>query len=308
MEVRDLIVGEARLTVGLLAGALTGELLMRLRLTEVIFKPIKTRLEAWGINQHALSAMAVALASPRVGAAMLASAHREGKITKDGAVFGTLCLAFPSYIKRWLATAPVAIATAGTLGLAYSVVLIARSAARFLLCLSLLRRKNSKSPDTEGNPTLGDINPPRWAGSGAPVLQSPSLRVILRSLPMAWAFFAITFFLMPRIESTALRLLGGAISPSALAVVTSALAHSAAALASAKGALSAGSISPSGALLALLVGNCLATFTRVLRQNMGYWVGIFPPGVLRPLAIWHLGTLLLFEALSLTVVALWWWL
>ncbi|MCX7827717.1 MAG: hypothetical protein N2315_00700 [Thermanaerothrix sp.] len=303
MEIRGLLWAEAKLTVSILAGAVAGEAMVRLKVTDALFRPIERLLSNCRINRHALSAMAVSVASPRVGAAMLASAHGEGQITREDAVFGTLCLAFPAYIKRWIATAPVAIGIAGSLGLIYSTVLIARSALRFLLCLGLLVKRGSGGPV--------ESTSPQQSAMGSRAIPSAShwglIMATLRSLPMAWGFFGLTFFLMPRLESAALRLLNGAVSPSALTVITSALVHSSASLASADGALSAGLISPAGALLALLMGNCLGTFTRVLRQNMGYWVGIFPSEVLKPLAIWHMGTLLLFEFLSIALAGLWWW-
>ncbi|EHM09254.1 hypothetical protein TheveDRAFT_0065 [Thermanaerovibrio velox DSM 12556] len=305
MEIKGLLLAEARLTASILAGALAGEALVRLRITDAVFRPIRNLLSKCRINRHALSAMAVSVASPRLGAAILSSAHREGRITRDDAVFGTLCLAFPAYIKRWLATAPVAVGLAGNLGLLYSIVLITRSACRFILCLLLLLRRGSGEPIAFGLPqdSCHGAN-----CEGHPHGKEVSLiRLTLRSLPMAWGFFALTFFLMPHLEAAVLGTLKGKVSPSALAVVTSALMHSSASLASAQGALSSGALSLKGALLALLAGNCIGTFSRVLRQNMGYWVGIFPPEVLRPLAIWHVGTLLLFEALSMALVGLWWY-
>ncbi|WP_281744414.1 hypothetical protein [Thermanaerovibrio acidaminovorans] len=305
MEIRALLLAEAKLTASILAGAVAGEAMVRFKVTDALFRPIERLLSNCRINRHALSAMAVSVASPRVGAAMLASAHGEGQITREDAVFGTLCLAFPAYIKRWIATAPVAVGIAGSLGLIYSTVLIARSACRFLLCLALLIKRGSggSAGNTTSYRSSGESQSRTMPSAG----QGGLIMTTLRSLPMAWGFFGLTFFLMPRLESAALNLLHGTVSPSALTVITSALVHSSASLASADGALSAGLISPAGALLALLLGNCLGTFTRVLRQNMGYWVGIFPSEVLKPLAVWHMGTLLLFELLSIALAGLWWW-
>jgi hypothetical protein len=298
LALRGLLIGEARLTLSLIAGALAGELMVRYRVTDRVFRPVERLVRRLRVNPQAISAMTVSVASPRVGAAMLASAHSRGEITQEDAVFGTLCLAFPAYVKRWLVTAPMAAALAGPLGVLYSSVLIFRSAARFLLCLHLLRRRGSGG----SSPAVDDPAEGRTATAS----EGRFLRQGLRSLPLAWIFFGVTYWAMPAVEAWALDNLRWLVSPSGLTVVTSALAHSTASLASAKGALEAGSLSLPGALLALLMGNALGTFTRVLRQNVGYWVGIFPGEVLRPLGIWHLGTLLLFEALSIGLVLLWW--
>ena len=41
----------------------------------------------------------------------------------------------------------------------------------------------------------------------------------------------------------------------------------------------------------------------MLRQNVGYWLGIFPRELLRPLLAWHLGTLLPLEGITLLAAA-----
>jgi len=56
-------------------------------------------------------------------------------------------------------------------------------------------------------------------------------------------------------------------------------------------------------VLALLVGNMLASLSRVLRQDLAYWVGIYPARMVRSLFAWNLGTLLVVMALSVALAA-----
>ena len=52
-------------------------------------------------------------------------------------------------------------------------------------------------------------------------------------------------------------------------------------------------------MLALLVGNMVGTITRTMRQNVGYWMGIFPREMMPGLVRWHLTTLLSLEICSI---------
>jgi hypothetical protein len=127
-----------------------------------------------------------------------------------------------------------------------------------------------------------------------------------RSLPWAWAFFALTYALVPFIEnffSEYVARLGLYVFLPAegWAVAVSSLAHVAAALSSAAGALASGSMGVGQAVLALLVGNMVSSFTRTMRQNIGYWVGIFPKDLIPNLLRWHFVTTITLEILSILI-------
>jgi hypothetical protein len=216
-------------------------------------------------------------------------------------VFGTLCLAFPAYLRRWIATAALAISLAGLTGGLYASIILLRSAARFGWLLALLRRRNrrdapegTRDAGPPGRAAPGIVPETRRTGAAHRARRRRLLRTLAVSLPWAWGFFALTFALLPTVERFLLERLGGTgwLPPAGWAVTAAGLAQGTAALAAAGGAIAEGSLDVGQALLALLLGNFIGTFTRVLRQNVGYWMGIFPRELMRPLMLWHLGTLI----------------
>ena len=55
------------------------------------------------------------------------------------------------------------------------------------------------------------------------------------------------------------------------------------------------------AVFALLLGNGLGIVTRALRQNAGYYFGLFPAGLAQSMLFWNVGTVALLTGLSLDV-------
>jgi hypothetical protein len=130
--------------------------------------------------------------------------------------------------------------------------------------------------------------------------------MLTRSLPWAWGFFALTYVAMPFVERVftdhvAKWGLYSFLPPEGWAVAASALAHVTAALSSAGGALAAGALSAPQAVLALLVGNMVGTITRAMRQNVGYWMGIFPGELVPSLVRWHFVTMFSLEAFTIFI-------
>ncbi len=311
----SLLRAELILTGNVVFGLVAGELILGSGIVEKLFAPLVPRLERQGIHRAVAGAMLVALGSARPAAAMLSASYADGEITRDEVTFGALSLAFPAYLRRWVGTATVAAGIAGAAGFIYAAALIVRSGLRFVWVLWLLRRKslfcrgaqcapaiNGMSEETRAN----TVRPYKTGKNTGPARRRRLLKMLTRSLPWAWGFFAITYALMPQIEylfthRVAASGLFGFLPPEGWAVSVSALAHVTAALASAGGALEAGDLDVSHAVLALLVGNMIGTITRTMRQNVGYWMGIFPremvPGLLR----WHLMTLLSLEIVSIAL-------
>lgn len=303
----QLLRAELLLTGNVLFGLAAGELILSSGIVDRLFAPLIPRLERRGVHRKAAAAMLVALASSRPAAAMLSSGYADGELTREEATFGALSLAFPAYLRRWVSTVTVAASIAGRAGLIYAAILLARSAARFTWTLWLLRRS---APVRDALTPPGAANFPGSPGDGKPAVISASarrkrlLQMLVHSLPWAWLFFAFTYALMPQLEFLFTHRVAGAaffsfLPPEGWAVSVSALAHSTAALASAGGALKAGDLGVAHAVLALLVGNMIGTFTRVMRQNVSYWMGIFPREMMPGLVRWHLTTLLSLEILSI---------
>ncbi len=106
---------------------------------------------------------------------------------------------------------------------------------------------------------------------------------VLGNVQLAWFFYAVAFALVPYAESAFRRwFMGGSFLPLAgWAVAAASMAHVSAALALTGGSLAAGELSVAQAVFALLLGNGLGIVTRALRQNAGYYFGLFPAGLAR---------------------------
>lgn len=307
----QLLRAELLLTGNVIFGLVVGELILSSGIVDRLFAPLIPRLERKGIRPMVAGAMLVALGSSRPAAGMLSSGYTDGALTRGEATFGTLSLAFPAYLRRWVTTVTVAASIAGRAGLIYAVILLARSALRFIWVVCLLRRSapalDTASPPGDAADFGGLPAKERTAGLSPSIRRKRVLRMLAYSLPWAWFFFALTYALMPQVEYLFTRHVAGSalfsfLPPEGWAVSVSALAHATAALASAGGALKTGDLDVAHAVLALLVGNMVGTFTRTMRQNVGYWVGIFPRELVPGLMRWHLATLLSLEVLSIFLV------
>ena len=292
---------ELTLTANIVAGLLIGELILSAGLVERAFKPLVPLLSRWGIHHKIAFALMLALGSPRSASALIAASYADGEITKDEATFGTLAVAFPGYLRRWVGTAAIAAAAAGRAGLIYAIIIISRSALRFVWVIILLRRKSS---GIKGS-VPADADEPRTPDHRA--RRARLIKTLKRSLPLAWIFFGLTYALMPWLEE----LLRGHLAdlglyhfmpPQGWAVAFASLAHMTAALSSAGGALEGGALSVGQAVLALVVGNMIGAVTRAVRQNVGYWMGIFPAALVPRLVRWHLFTQLSLEVLTVMIV------
>ena len=293
---------ELTLTVSIAVGLLMGELILSAGIVERAFKPIVPLLSRWGIHHKIAFAMIMALGSPRSASALIAASYSDGEISEDETTFGTLAMAFPGYLRRWVGTATIAVAAAGRAGFIYAIIIITRSALRFTWVIIMLRRR---SRGIKRDLPTGDAAESRVTDHKA--RRARLMRTLKRSLPLAWIFFGLTYALMPWIEE----LLRGHISdmgiyhvmpPQGWAVAFASLAHMTAALSSAGGALEGGALSVGQAVLALVIGNMIGAVTRAVRQNVGYWMGIFPAALVPRLVRWHLATQLSLELLTVLLL------
>ena len=131
-------------------------------------------------------------------------------------------------------------------------------------------------------------------------------RKFLITLPLAWFFYAVAFVLVPHAEAAfQSRFMTGSFLPLAgWAAAAASIAHVSAALALAGGSLAAGELSVAQAVFALLLGNGLGIVTRALRQNAGYYFGLFPMRLARSMLLWNVGTMVPLVLLSLFLAAL----
>lgn len=292
MELKALLRGELWLTFDILLGLLIGDLVLRWGLADRLMRRMMPWLRRHGIGSLVGLALTLSLGSAKAGAAVLASALSEGRIDRHTALWGTLSLAFPAYLRRWPATLVLSVSMTGLVGGIFALVLILRSLVRFALVVCVLRSRES------GELPLEEVPDRRRMGWGF-------YRKLGMTLPLAWFFYAVAFALVPYAESAFRRwFMGGSFLPLAgWAVAAASVAHVSAALALTGGSLAAGELSAAQAVFALLLGNGLGIVTRALRQNAGYYFGLFPAGLARTMLFWNVGTVALLTGLSLALAA-----
>lgn len=292
MELKALLRGELWLTFDILLGLLIGDLVLRWGLADRLMRRMMPWLRRHGIGPLVGFALTLSLGSAKAGAAVLASALSEGRIDRHTALWGTLSLAFPAYLRRWPATLVLSVSMTGLVGGIFALVLILRSLVRFALVVCVLRSRES-----------GEL--PREEVPGRRRMGWGFYRKLGVTLPLAWFFYAVAFALVPYAESAFRRwFMGGSFLPLAgWAVAAASVAHVSAALALTGGSLAAGELSAAQAVFALLLGNGLGIVTRALRQNAGYYFGLFPAGLARSMLFWNVGTVALLTGLSLALAA-----
>jgi hypothetical protein len=286
---RALLTGEALMTVNILVGILIGDVIFRLRLAEKVigrFLPVLRRI---GVGPLLGTALAVGVGSSKVAAALLARGVEDGNISRDGAIWGTISLSFPAYLRRWPSTLALCVGMAGTAGWIFASALLLRSFGRFLFVV--VKARGSESESSAAGP--GE------QGRSRSVLWHKRLLI---TLPVAWAFYASAFLIMPEIERLLKESLGGSLLPVAgWGVASAALAGISASLALARGALANGDLNMAQTVFALLLGNGLGYFTRALRQNAGYFFGIFPVDISRAILVRNVATMIPFVIASLAI-------
>ena len=292
MELKALLRGELWLTFDILLGLLIGDLVLRWGLADRLMRRMMPWLRRHGIGPLVGLALTLSLGSAKAGAAVLASALSEGRIDRHTALWGTLSLAFPAYLRRWPATLVLSVSMTGLVGGIFALVLILRSLVRFALVVCVLRSRESGELPRE------EVHDRRRMGWGF-------YRKLGMTLPLAWFFYAVAFALVPYAESAFRRwFMGGSFLPLAgWTVAAASVAHVSAALALTGGSLAAGELSAAQAVFALLLGNGLGIVTRALRQNAGYYFGLFPAGLARSMLFWNVGTVALLTGLSLALAA-----
>jgi hypothetical protein len=291
----SLLKDEMRLSFDILFGLAIGVAVIRSGLADKLMKRLLPYLSKAGVGHILGMALTVSLGSAKTGAALLASALYEGRISERTAKWGTLMLSFPAYLHRWPSTLLLAISLAKIPGAIFAAILLLRPAARFLLLIFIY--KNGEHDELPA------------AGLGAPVAAARSFKLgkkLLQTLPLAWIFYAAAFTFVPWAESLLEGLLlGGGFFPVAgLAVAAASIANMSSALALADGSVAAHELTNSEAVFALLVGNGLGILTRLIRTNAGYYFGLFPGGLANKMLWLNFGTMAPFSILTMLLAAI----
>lgn len=292
LRLEELFRGEFILTMNVLAGLFAGWLMVEFAVPDRLMKKIRPALDRLRIPSDIALALAMSLGSSRAAAATVASAHSAGRLDERETVLGTLMLSFPGYLRRWFtSTVAVSVGLAGGAGFIYALLLLMRSLVRFIFFSSLLVKRRD-----------GNVEP---CDMPFPDGKSPFfISMAKKTLPWGWGCYALVFYvtptLLPYTEDWSYFM--PLLNPLGWSIALAGMAHNTAALAAAGAAITSGNLGVSDAVLALLVGNTLGTLSRVARQNLSFWVGIFPGKIVRKLLAWHLGTLFPLMFLWISIV------
>lgn len=293
MDLNGLLMGELRLTADILVGLAVGAVILRSGLADKLMTRLLPFLLRFGIGSVLGTALTISLGSAKAGAAVIATALNDGRIAERPAMWGTLMLSFPAYLHRWPTTMIMAASLAGLPGAIFGIILLVRSAARFVLIAVILKRGDGESGEiAEGE-----------AGSARRVKFAKRM---LKTMPIAWFFYGVAYALVPTAEE-ALRgwLTGGAafLPLAGLTVAAASIAHISAALALAGGSLAAGELTVAQAVFALILGNSLGVVTRLFRTNTGYYFGLFSRSMAKDLLFWNFATTAFFALITLAAAA-----
>lgn len=315
MDFCELMRGELLLTVDIIAGLVVAEVIMRLHIPDRIMRHIPLR------RVPPVTALAVALsaASSKAGAAVLSGALSRGEITESVATWSVLMLPLPSYLRRWPSTFALSVSMAGVAGGIFAFSLLVRSVLRFTLAFVMLRREGvvALASPACGDGVAGVLASPAKrtclveAEGSTKYAMGSAWRKLLRTLPVAWAMFAVSYGLVPIADGYFRDFFAGGLLPvSGWAVAAASLGHVSGALSLAGGAISSGELGTVQAFFALVLGSGLGTVTRVLRQNAGYYYGLFPRPTATKMLVMNLATILplvmmnlLFAGLALSLWA-----
>lgn len=289
----SLLKDELQLTFDILFGLAIGVAVIRSGLADRLMKRLLPHLRHAGVGPVLGMALTVSLGSAKAGAALLASAFDEGRISERTAKWGTLMLSFPAYLHRWPSTLVLAVSLAKIPGAIFAAILLLRPAARFLLLIFIYKRGEHEELPCE---------------AVAPQAAARSFKMgkkLLQTLPLAWIFYAAAFTFVPWAESFMRGwLLGSRFFPVAgLAVAAASIANMSPALALAGGSVAARELTIAQAVFALLVGNGLGILTRLIRTNAGYYFGLFPGGLANKMLWLNLATTAPFSILTVLLAA-----
>ena len=277
MTHNGLLAGELTLTLEIVLGLVLGEIVMKLRIAELIMKRFIPR----SLNPVTALALSVSFASSKTGAGIISSALEKNQITEKQAVWSTLMLSLPSYLKRWPGTFALALSMAGRAGAFFAVSQLIISAGRFIIAFIFLpKESNSNNNNQEIEIKHSDKH-------------TNIFKRLIKTLPLAWLFFALAYSLVPVINKFFSQVINFPFIPLAgWTVAGTSIARVSAALALAGGAIASGELNNSQALFSLILGSGLGTATRILRMQAGYYFGLFEPKLARKLLVMNFATLM----------------
>ena len=290
MALNNLLAGEIKLTLEIIFSMALSEILLRLNLPSYLLK----HLRAININPTTALALTVSIGSSKTGAGILANALDKNLISEKIAVWSVLMLPLISYLKRWPGTFFIATGMAGISGSIFALSLLLRSAGRFCVALYFLKRHEKSCANQIFNSQIQNY---KHEFNFKRVLKKSA-----RLLPISWLFFALAYSIVPYVN----KFLEGALANNVIlipfegwAIAAASIAHITAALALTGGALASGALNNFQAVFALILGSAFGLVTRILRQDAGYYFGLFKMRVAIKILLLNFASIIPFVIISL---------
>ena len=302
---KGLLIGEIKLTFDIILGILLGEIFVRIlqaKLSEKFLNFIRSHTK---LNPVIALSVAVSTGSSRTGAGIISQALEKNMISENESVWGVLMLPFPSYLKRWFSTFALSVSIAGIAGGFFALFLLIRSALRFFTAFFVLTRKyENKIKNDFSNEIFGFKN-----SNVKSRIKKTFLKQLFKNLTLGWIFFALTYSLIPTIDN----FLKGIFFKSTFfkfmplsgwTIAAGSVVNVSAALSLAGGTLSSGELNNAQVLFMLILGSAFGTVTRILRQNAGYYFGMFKSRLAIKMLILNFLTILPFIIFSVIISGL----
>jgi hypothetical protein len=267
------------ISFGLLAGQLIESLGWTTRLGKLVWPLIRWARLPGSVG----SSFTAAFVSGVLANTILYTGWQEGRLTKRGLVLGNLLnSSIPAYVLHMPTTMVVIISLTGQAGLLYVVLTFTAAWLRLALVAGVSR---SIMPPCEAcvlepgpaGRSLKEVWRETW-----PKFKVRLRRLILIIVPVYLVVVVVAesgFFTWLRDVLTAWVTISFIPVESMSVVVFSVVAEFTSGFAAAGALLQAGTLSVKEVVLALLIGNIIATPVRTLRHQLPHYMGIFTPGL-----------------------------
>lgn len=253
------------------------------------------------LPEECAPAFVASFASGTVAGVMLADSRKEGKITRREMILGALCNSIPPlFLFSGYLSLPV-IGILGWTGVLYFGITFSVMAAALLIFLLAARRLCGGTAATQWNSERAEPLP--WNEVRRKVLRRTRdflKRLLLLTVPFyLWTSCALR---LGWLNFTPPESWEAFLSPGAVAVLGSRLGGLLASSGTAAELLAQGRITTGQLLIALLIGNIMNGFTRLLRRGLPVSMGIYPRFDGALIATVSVGTRLLLTAAAVALL------
>jgi hypothetical protein len=235
----------------------------------------------WGhLNGRMGAAFTTAFFSGIASLSMLMSFYRDGRITRRETFCTVLLNTFPSFFLHLPTTFFILLPLIGSASIVYLLVMFGAAFFRLIIVLALTR---NSLPAAELDKPEIESEKINWGGllrETAKKFGSRLRRILLIVVPVYLVVILISdmgFFLW--LKGMLVRTMDWTFIPveAASVVILSLMAETTSGFAAAGAMLESGSLNVFQTVLALLIGNVLASPIRALRHQLPYYMGIFGP-------------------------------